>query len=76
MPAMRGLIPGKTIELENEPNMPEGREATVAVEPISGIAANNGVKSFAGELSDTISLADFLSLRKRLWTGTGPDRVQ
>ena len=38
MPAMRGVIHGKTIELEKEPNLPEGREATVDVEPISGIA--------------------------------------
>ncbi len=39
MPAMRDVIHGKPIELENEPNMPKGREATVAVGPVSGIAA-------------------------------------
>ncbi len=39
MPAMRGVIHGKAIELEKEPNMPDGQEATVDVEPISGLAA-------------------------------------
>ena len=49
MPIMRGVMHGKTIQLEKESNMPEGREATVDVEPISGMAANNSVKSFAVE---------------------------
>ena len=33
--AMKGIVHGKTIELDEEPGLPDGQEVSVTVEPLS-----------------------------------------
>ena len=37
---LRGIVHGRTIELEQEPGLPEGQRVTVTVEPIGHFAPN------------------------------------
>jgi hypothetical protein len=34
-PALKGVIHGRTIELDREPGLPDGQEVTVTVEPVT-----------------------------------------
>lgn len=53
---IKGVVRGKTIELEREPGIPEGQEVTVTVESIvSGVARlppGDGLRRSAGAWAD------------------------
>jgi ABC-type uncharacterized transport system ATPase subunit len=53
MEILRGVIHGRTIELEREPRLPEGQEVKVSVEPITckeeePLAPGEGIRRSAG----------------------------
>ncbi len=51
MPAiLKGIIHGKTIELEQEPGLAEGQEVTVSLRPI--LPPGQGVRQSAGAWAD------------------------
>jgi hypothetical protein len=39
--AMKGIVHGKTIELQEEPGLPDGQEVSVTVEPLSPVQSPN-----------------------------------
>ena len=54
-PVMRGVVHGKTIELEEEPGLPDGQPVTVTVKPVSPqgrLAAGEGIRQSAGAWAD------------------------
>jgi hypothetical protein len=54
-PMMRGVVHGKTIELEEEPGLPDGQPVTVTVQPVSQqeqLASGEGIRESAGAWAD------------------------
>ena len=54
-PMMRGVVHGKTIELEEEPGLPDGQPVTVTVQPVpqqERLAAGEGIRQSAGAWAD------------------------
>ena len=54
-PMMRGVVHGKTIELEEEPGLPDGQPVTVTVQPVSQqerLASGEGIRQSAGAWAD------------------------
>jgi hypothetical protein len=49
-PVLRGIIRGNTIELEQEPGLPDGQEVRVTVQPI--LPPGEGIKQSAGTWAD------------------------
>lgn len=51
----RGVVHGKTIELEQEPGLPDGQPVTVAIHSLSAsasLAPGEGIKQSAGGWAD------------------------
>ena len=56
---IRGIVHGKTIELESDPGMPEGQQVTLLVQPIS--SPEEAIRrSFGGWADDAGELDKFL----------------
>jgi hypothetical protein len=53
---LKGIVRGKTIELEREPGLPEGQAVTVVVQPLEGPAQRlppgEGIRRSAGAWAD------------------------
>lgn len=48
-PVLRGIVHGKTIELESEPGLPDGQQVTVTVQPVSQqLAPGEGLRRAFG----------------------------
>ena len=58
--AMRGIVHGKTIELESDLNLPEGQQVTVLVQPV--LSPEEAIRqSFGGWAEDADELDEFLA---------------
>ena len=58
---VKGVVRGRTIELEHAPGLPDGQEVTVTVEPSSGsgpLPAGEGIRNSAGAWSDDVAGLD------------------
>jgi len=57
---VKGVVHGKTIELEREPGLPDGQEVTVTVEPAGQrkLALGEGLRRSAGAWADDIDGLD------------------
>jgi hypothetical protein len=67
---IRGVVRGKTIELDAETGLPEGQRGTVTVQPLDVLpnktVAGEGLKrSFGGWNDDDAGLDDFLQWNRR-----------
>ena len=63
--AIRGVVRGKTIELEGDLNMPDGQQVTVIVEPV--LSPEEAIRQSAGGWSDDPEGLDrFLAEMRRL----------
>jgi len=54
---VKGVVHGKTIELEREPGLPDGQEVTVTVEPArvgTELPAGEGLRRSAGAWADDV----------------------
>ncbi|MCI0456653.1 MAG: hypothetical protein L0Z62_06700 [Gemmataceae bacterium] len=60
MKTLRGVIHGKTIELVDDANLPEGQEVTVMVEPVvrPGTSPLEALKRAAGSWTDDLEGLD------------------
>ena len=63
--ALKGVIHGKTIELAEEPELPDGQEVSVTLKPIEArqgrLPPGEGLRrSFGGWAEDTEELDEFL----------------
>ena len=47
---MHGIVHGKTIELEQEPGLPDGQQVTVALQPL--LPQGEGIRQSAGAWTD------------------------
>lgn len=66
----RGIVRGKTIELDAETGLEEGQEVTVTVRPVESVNdkenAGDGLKrAFGGWDDDDAGLDDFLKWNRR-----------
>ncbi len=55
MDTLRGVVHGKTIELEQEPELPDGQEVTVILQPLvpsEEWPSGEGIRRSAGAWSD------------------------
>jgi len=50
MRSLRGIVRGKTIELENEPGLPDGQAVSVTVHPL--LPPGEGIRQSAGSWAD------------------------
>jgi hypothetical protein len=61
---LKGVVHGRTIELESEPGLPEGQHVTVSVQPTDDAASfqpGDGIRRSAGAWGDDIDgLDEFL----------------
>ena len=58
--AMRGVVHGKTIQLESDLNLPEGQQVTVIVQPM--LSPEEAIRqSFGGWADDADELDEFLA---------------
>jgi hypothetical protein len=59
---VKGVVRGKTIELEEEPGLPDGQEVTVTVQPAATperkLAPGEGLRRSAGAWADDIEGLD------------------
>ncbi|MEO8495852.1 MAG: hypothetical protein ABI614_12325 [Planctomycetota bacterium] len=67
---IRGFVRGKTIELNDDPGLPEGQEVAVTVRPVIGdpqaLKAGAGLKrAFGGWADDAAELDEFLEWNRR-----------
>ncbi len=67
---MRGIVDGKTIELEQESGLPDGREVSVLVQPLQGaqrqLPPGEGIRRLAGGWSDdTEGLDEYLEWNRQ-----------
>jgi hypothetical protein len=66
---LRGVIHGKTIELEQEPGLPDGQSVSVTVHPIDKVSVlppGEGIRQSAGAWAeDAESLDEFLEWNRR-----------
>lgn len=53
---LKGVVHGRTIELESEPGWPEGQQVTVFVRPV--LAAGEGIRQSAGGWADAGDVLD------------------
>jgi hypothetical protein len=65
----RGVIHGKTIELDQESGLPDGQQVTVVVGPARaiGLAPGEGLRRSAGAWADDAEELDVFLLRNRPW---------
>jgi hypothetical protein len=57
---MRGVVHGKTIQLESDLNLPEGQQVTVIVQPM--LSPEEAIRqSFGGWADDADELDEFLA---------------
>jgi len=58
--SLKGVVRGKTIELERAPGLPEGQEVTVTVQPTepANLPPGEGLRRAAGGWSDDIEGLD------------------
>ncbi len=63
----RGIVRGRTIELQQEPGLPDGQEVTVTVEPASSkFAPGEGLRrAFGGWADDAEELERFMAWNRR-----------
>ena len=78
--AMKGVVHGRTIELEDEPGFPDGQEVSVTVEPVSpataptSAAALEALRRAAGAWSDdTEGLDRYLEWNRQQRKGSRPE---
>ena len=62
---IRGIVRGKTIELDADTGLPEGQEVTVTVRPVESIDAKENAgealeRAFGGWDDDDVGLEEFL----------------
>jgi hypothetical protein len=68
---IRGIVRGKTIELDADTGLPEGQEVTVTVQPVDAIKVNHEntgaalKRAFGGWNDDDIGLDEFLEWNRR-----------
>lgn len=77
---MKGIVHGKTIELEVEPGLPDGQEVSVTVEPLSAAksptsaAALESLHRAAGAWADdTEELDRYLEWNRQQRKGSRPE---
>jgi len=78
--AMKGIVHGKTIELEEEPGLPDGQEVAVTVEPITPAtsptspAALESLRRAAGAwVDDAEELDRYLEWNRQQRNGSRPE---
>jgi hypothetical protein len=71
-PGLRGVIHGKTIELDREPGLPDGQEVEVTVTVLrapdhgEGLPAGEGLqRSFGAWAEDAVELDEYLEWSRR-----------
>jgi hypothetical protein len=65
---LRGVVHGKTIELENETELPDGQRVQITIQPVSSpdismspLAAGEGIRRSAGAwVDDAKALGNYL----------------
>jgi hypothetical protein len=66
---LRGVVHGKTIELEREPGLPDGQQVTVIVQPTASreaYAPGDGIRRSAGAWADDpTGLDEYLEWNRR-----------
>lgn len=65
---LKGVVHGKTIELERELDLPDGQEVTVSLQPSAGpvFVSGDGIRRSAGAFSDDPDgLDDFLKWNRQ-----------
>ncbi len=66
---VKGVVHGRTIELERESGLPDGQEVKVTVEPASGetpVAPGDGLRRSAGTWADDVAgLDEYLEWNRR-----------
>jgi hypothetical protein len=76
--ALRGIVHGKTIELDQDAGLPEGQPVTVVVQPLGDkLAPGEGLKrSFGGWSDDADNLDEYLewSRQQRKTSRSGIDQ--
>jgi hypothetical protein len=78
--AMKGIVHGRTIELEDEPGLPDGQEVSVTVESLTpstsptSSAALESLRRAAGAWSDDIEGLDrYLEWNRQQRKGSRPE---
>jgi hypothetical protein len=78
--AMKGIVHGKTIELAEEPGLPDGQEVSVTVEPVtpatspSSPAALESLRRAAGAWTDDAEGLDrYLEWNRQQRKGSRPE---
>ena len=71
MGALKGVIHGRTIELEKEPRLPDGQQVTVVLHPVEQteeLPPGEGIRRSAGGWSDDPKgLDEYLRWNRRQW---------
>ena len=66
---LRGVVHGKTIELEQAPGLPDGQQVTVTVQPVANkepLAPGDGIRRSAGAWGDDpAGLDEYLEWNRR-----------
>ncbi len=65
---VKGIVHGKTVELEQAPGLPDGQEVTVTLAPANAktFASGEGLRrSFGGWADDAEGLDDYLDWARR-----------
>jgi hypothetical protein len=77
---MKGIVHGKTIELEDEPGLPDGQKVSVTVEPVSAASsptspdALESLRRAAGTWAeDTEELDRYLEWNRQQRKGSRPE---
>ena len=72
---VKGIVRGKTIELEQAPGLPDGQTVTVTVEASNGatpLAPGEGLRRSAGAWADDVAGLDQYLERTRLLRKSAP----
>lgn len=78
--AMKGIVHGKVIELEEEPGLPDGQEVSVTVEPVSCATSPTSPEALeslrqaaGGWADDPEGLEEFLKWNRQQRKGSRPE---
>jgi hypothetical protein len=78
--ALKGIVHGKVIELEQEPGLPDGQEVSVTVEPVSSATSPTSPEALeslrqaaGGWCDDPEGLEEFLKWNRQQRKGSRPE---